>query len=34
MGLQRLIGEVEAVVRDCGDGQGFAAGCWLASWAA
>lgn len=32
MGLQRLIGEVEAVVRDCGDGQGFAAGRWLASW--
>lgn len=32
MGLQRLLGEVEAVVRDCGDGQGFAAGRWLASW--
>lgn len=32
MGLQRLIGEVEAVVRDCGDGHGFAAGRWLASW--
>jgi len=32
MGLQRLIGEVEVVVRDCGDGQGFAAGRWLASW--
>lgn len=32
MGLQRLIGEVEAVVRDCGEGQGFAAGRWLASW--
>ncbi|MCP9913338.1 DUF2384 domain-containing protein [Cyanobium sp. BA20m-14] len=32
MGLQRLIGEVEAVVRDCGDGQGFAACRWLASW--
>jgi putative toxin-antitoxin system antitoxin component (TIGR02293 family) len=32
MGLQRLIGEVEAVVRDCGDGQEFAAGRWLASW--
>lgn len=32
MGLQRLIGEVEAVVRDCGDGQRFAAGRWLASW--
>jgi len=32
MGLQRLIGEVEAVVRDCGDGQAFAAGRWLASW--
>ncbi|MEB3332064.1 MAG: antitoxin Xre-like helix-turn-helix domain-containing protein, partial [Synechococcaceae cyanobacterium] len=30
MGLQRLIGEVEAVVRDCGEGQGFAAGRWLA----
>lgn len=32
MGLQRLIGEVEAVVRDCGDGQGFAASRWLANW--
>lgn len=32
MGLQRLIGEVEAVVRDCGESQGFAAGRWLASW--
>jgi len=32
MGLQRLIGEVEAVVRDCGESEGFAAGRWLASW--
>lgn len=32
MGLQRLIGEVEAVVRDCGESQGFAAGRWLANW--
>ena len=32
MGLQRLIGEVEAVVRDCGDGQAFDAAQWLAAW--
>ena len=32
MGLQRLIGLVEAVVRDCGDGQPFDAGRWLAAW--
>ena len=32
MGLQRLIGQVEAVVRDCGDGQPFDAAQWLAAW--
>lgn len=32
MGLQRLIGEVEAIVRDCGDGQPFDAAQWLAAW--
>jgi hypothetical protein len=32
MGLQRLIGQVEVVVRDCGDGSSFEAGRWLANW--
>ena len=32
MGLQRLIGQVETVVRDCGDGSPFEAGRWLAYW--
>jgi len=32
IGLQRLIGQVEAVVRDCGDGSAFDAGQWLAAW--
>ena len=32
MGLHRLIGQVEAVVRDCGDGQPFDAAAWLGSW--
>ena len=32
MGLQRLIGLVEAVVRDCGDGSPFDAGAWLVHW--
>lgn len=32
MGLQHLIGQVEAVVRDCGDGSRFDAGRWLADW--
>ena len=32
MGLQRLIGQVEAVVRDRGDGSPFGAGRWLADW--
>ncbi len=32
MGLQRLIGEVAAIVRDCGDGQPFDAAQWLAAW--
>jgi uncharacterized protein (DUF2384 family) len=31
-GLQRLIGQVEVVVRDCGDGSPFGAGRWLADW--
>jgi len=30
MGLQRLIGQAEAVVRDCGDSEGFEASPWLA----
>lgn len=32
MGLQRLLGEVQALLRDCGDGTPFDAGAWLASW--
>lgn len=32
MGLLRLIGQVEAVVRDCGDGESFNAAQWLAAW--
>ena len=32
MGLLRLIGQVEAVVRDCGDGESFDAAQWLAAW--
>lgn len=32
MGLQRLIGQVEVLVRDCGDGSPFEAGRWLADW--
>lgn len=32
MGLLRLIGLVEAVVRDCGDGEPFDAAQWLAAW--
>ena len=32
MGLQRLIGQAEAVVRDCGDAEGFDASSWLAGW--
>jgi putative toxin-antitoxin system antitoxin component (TIGR02293 family) len=32
MGLQRLIGQVEVLVRDCGDGSTFEAGRWLADW--
>ena len=32
MGLQRLIGQVEAVVRDCGDGEPFDSAQWLAAW--
>ena len=32
MGLLRLIGLVEAVVSDCGDGEPFDAAQWLAAW--
>jgi len=32
MALQRLIGQAEAVVRDCGDSEGFEASSWLAGW--
>lgn len=32
MGLQRLIGQAEALVRDCGDPEGFEASLWLAGW--
>lgn len=32
MGLQRLLGEVHALLRDCGDGTPFDAAAWLASW--
>jgi putative toxin-antitoxin system antitoxin component (TIGR02293 family) len=32
MGLQRLIGQGEALVRDCGDPEGFEASLWLAGW--
>jgi len=32
MGLQRLIGEVAVLVRDCGDGSPFETGRWLADW--
>jgi putative toxin-antitoxin system antitoxin component (TIGR02293 family) len=32
MGLQRLIGQAEALVRDCGDPEGFEASRWLAGW--
>ena len=30
--LQRLLGEVQALLRDCGDGRPFDAEAWLASW--
>jgi len=32
MGLHRLMGQVQAVVRDCGDGEAFDAAAWLAAW--
>ena len=32
MGLQRLIGQAEAVVRDSGEAEGFDASSWLAGW--
>ncbi len=32
MGLQRLIGQVVVLVRDCGDGSPLEAGRWLADW--
>lgn len=32
MGLHRLLGEVQALLRDCGDGRPFDACAWLASW--
>ena len=32
MGLHRLLGELQALLRDCGDGTPFDAAAWLASW--
>lgn len=32
MGLVRLIGQVQALVRDCGREQGFEAATWVAQW--
>ena len=29
---QRLLGEVQALLQDCGDGRPFDAEAWLASW--